>query len=110
MKFSFDKFSSKVPFVYPFFDRLLPVQGVVKDDELRHPTMLEANIEPCLFVIKNGAGTGVTIGRAGMMSFVREYFPNGDHQTSKQLAIYSYGYNDRPFSASGDSGSIIVDP
>ncbi|KIL61734.1 hypothetical protein M378DRAFT_187503 [Amanita muscaria Koide BX008] len=97
-------------FKYPS-NRLLPLQGVVKDNELRHPTILDANGEPCLFVIKNGASTGVTTGRAtGIMSFVREYFPNGNHETSKELAIYPYGYKDGAFSAPGDSGSIIADP
>ena len=59
---------------YPF-DRLLPLQDIMKDDELRLPTMLDWNDARCLLVVKNGASTGVTIGRAsGMRSFVREYF------------------------------------
>jgi hypothetical protein len=50
------------------------------------------------------------------MSFVREYFENGTHETSMMLAIYSDGYGDKPygnkealFSGPSDSGSIIVD-
>jgi hypothetical protein len=89
----------------------LPLQGIAKDDELRHPTMHDKNGEPCLLVIKNGTSTGITIGRAsGMMSFVREYFPSGKHETFIQLAIYPYDQKDGAFSAPGDSGSIIVDP
>ena len=40
---------------------LLQLRGVVKEDELRKPTMLEKNGERCLFVIKNGSATGATI-------------------------------------------------
>ncbi|KAH9981982.1 hypothetical protein BJV74DRAFT_895767 [Russula compacta] len=94
-------------------ERLLQLQGVVKDDELRHPTLFNANGERCLPVTKNGTSTGVTIGRAsGMMSFVREYFPSGDHETSMELAFYAYNRKDGAFSvfsAHGDSGSIIAD-
>jgi hypothetical protein len=100
-----DPTSSKYP---P--NRLLPLQGVVKEDELRHPTMLGVDGEPCFLVVKNGTSTGVTMGRAaGMMSFVREYFQNGDRETFMALAIYSYGHKDGAFSAPGDSGSIIAD-
>lgn len=103
-------FTAPTSFEYPL-DRLLPLQGVVKDDELCHPTTLDANGEPCLLVIKSGTSTGVTIGRASvMMSFVREYFPNSDCQTSMELAIYPYSHKDGAFSAPGDSGSIIADP
>ena len=61
-------------------------------------------------LVKNGSSTGVTIGRStGIMSFVREYFEDGTHETSMELAIYSYGNKDGAFSAWGDSGSIIAD-
>jgi hypothetical protein len=72
--------------------------------------MLDANGEECLLVVKNGSSTGVTIGRTtGIMSFVREYFEDGTHETSMELAIYPYGHKDGAFSAPGDSGSIIAD-
>ena len=46
-----------------------------------------------------------------MMSFViREYFPNGDHQTSMELPIYPFSHKDGAFSAPSDSGSVIADP
>ncbi len=105
-------------FKYPV-DCLFTLQDVVEEDELRRPKMLDENGERCLLVIKNGNGTGVTIGRAtGPMSFVREYFEDGTHETSMMLAIYSYGNNgnkvtfgekEGAFSGPGDSGSIIVD-
>ena len=97
-------------FSYPL-DGLLPLQDIMKDDELRRPTTLDPNGVRCLYVAKNGASTGMTIGRAsGMRSFVREYFPDGTHRTSVELAIYPYGLKDGVFSAPGDSGSIIADP
>ena len=94
---------------YPL-DRLLPLQGVVKDDELRHPTVFSTKGERCFPVTKSRTSTGVTIGRAsGMMSFVREYFPSGNYETSMELAFYRHCPEDGAFSAHGDSGSIIAD-
>ncbi|KAF8327470.1 uncharacterized protein EI90DRAFT_3224556 [Cantharellus anzutake] len=64
---------------------ILPLQGIIGEDELRHPQMLGADNDPCLLVIKSGCATGVTTGRAtGIMSCVREYFENGPHQTSME--------------------------
>ncbi|KZT23556.1 hypothetical protein NEOLEDRAFT_1163692 [Neolentinus lepideus HHB14362 ss-1] len=65
---------------------LLQLQGVVEEDELRHPTMLDADGEPCLIVVMNGNITGETIGRA--------------------TSIESF---DGAFSAPGDFGSVIAD-
>ncbi|KAF8549223.1 hypothetical protein OG21DRAFT_1556983 [Imleria badia] len=96
-------------FKYPF-DRLLPLQGVIEEDELLRPQMLDADGERCLIVIKSGCTTGVTIGRAtGAKSFVREYFPDGTQETSVEWAILPYDQKSGAFSASGDSGAIIVD-
>ncbi|KAH9924179.1 uncharacterized protein B0H18DRAFT_1120039 [Fomitopsis serialis] len=87
----------------------LHLRDVVKD-ELRHPTMLNANGEECLIVAKNGNTTGATIGRAtGIESFVREYDEYGICSTSMEVAIYLYSHKDGAFSAPGDSGSIIAD-
>lgn len=104
----------RTSFRYPV-GGLLQLRGVVSEDELRRPRMLEKNGEPCLFVIKNGSATGVTIGRAtGIESFVREYDTHPHNyairSTSMELAIYSYSKRDGPFSARGDSGSVIADP
>ncbi|KAH9009672.1 hypothetical protein EDB83DRAFT_452123 [Lactarius deliciosus] len=89
---------------------LLQVKGVVKENEIRQPTQLDKNGEECLLVIKNGKSTGVTIGRGtGIESFIREYDEYGNESTSMEVAIYSYSHKDGAFSASGDSGSIVVD-
>ena len=99
---------SRTSFKYPL-GGLLQLQGVIREDELRIPTMLDANGEVCLIVVKNGNTTGVTIGRAtGIESFVREYNDFGIHSTSIEVAIHSYSHKDGAFSAPGDSGSIIA--
>jgi hypothetical protein len=100
---------SRASFGYPL-GGLLQLRDVAKEDELRHPTALDANGEECLIVIKNGNTTGATIGRAtDIESFVREYDDHGICSTSMGVAIYSYGYKDGAFSAPGDSGSVIAD-
>lgn len=96
-------------FKYPP-NRLLPLRGVIEEDELRRPQMRDGKGEPCLMVIKSGCATGVTIGRAtGVMSFVRKYFSNGRDETSMEWAIMAEDRHSGPFSARGDSGAIIVD-
>ena len=89
---------------------LLQVNDIVKEDEIRQPTQLDANGEECLIVIKNGMSTGVTIGRGtGIESFVREYDEYGIKWTSMQLAIYPYNHKSGAFSAPRDSGAVVVD-
>ncbi|KAH8987390.1 hypothetical protein EDB86DRAFT_3065748 [Lactarius hatsudake] len=96
-------------FEYPL-DGLLPVEGVIAEDELRRPQMHDADGEPYFMVIKNGSATGTTIGCAnGIKSFVRQHFPDGKHETSMEWAILGHGLRSRGFSAPGDSGAIIVD-
>jgi hypothetical protein len=96
-------------FEYPLH-RLLKLQDPIPEDVLHNPDILNQDGNPCLFVIKNGNSTGVTIGRAtGIFSYVREYFNNGTHQTSMEWAILPYDQKSGVFSGPGDSGSIIVD-
>lgn len=96
-------------FKYPD-ERLLQLRGVISKDVMRNPDMHDSAGESCLFVIKSGIATGVTVGRAtGIFSYVREYFPNSTHQTSKEWAILPYNNESGVFSACGDSGSIIAD-
>jgi len=96
-------------FEYPV-SGLLQVKGIVKEEEIRQPTSLDANGEECLIVIKNGKSTGVTIGRGtGIESFVRVYHDYGIKSTSTEIAIHPYNHKDGAFSAPGDSGSIVVD-
>lgn len=64
----------------------------------------------CLFVVKNGKTTGITISRvAGIESVIRDYYEDGLRRTSLEVAVYPYSHRDGAFSAPGDSGSIVVD-
>jgi len=102
--------ASRAQFTYPE-DKLMPLRGFVDHGELCKPTMLDANEEACLIVVKNGAATGVTFGRAsGIESFTRDYDDlGGIKSTSREIAIYSYSKEDGAFSCCGDSGSVIAD-
>ena len=91
-------------------DGLLQAYGVVKGDEIRQPQYLDAHGEKVLFVVKNGQATGTTVGRAnGLESFARIYIDHGIDHTSIEIAILPFSRQQSPFSAPGDSGSIILD-
>ncbi|TFK49387.1 hypothetical protein OE88DRAFT_422270 [Heliocybe sulcata] len=93
-------------FKYPS-DRLLGLRDIIAEERMCNPDLRDHDNETCLFVIKNGNATGVTIGRAtGIFSFVRADLSS---QGSKAWAIYNYDNKSGAFSARGDSGSIIVD-
>ncbi|KAK0458222.1 uncharacterized protein EV420DRAFT_1544249, partial [Desarmillaria tabescens] len=96
-------------FVYPD-DRLLRLKGTIPDDEMRHPTALDQNDDPCLMVIKHGNTTNLTVGRANdICSYARNYYNDDKAETSKEWAILPFDSKSGPFSAKGDSGSVIVD-
>jgi hypothetical protein len=40
------------------------LRGTIPDEEMRHPTGVDQNDEPCLMVIKSGMTTGLAVGRA----------------------------------------------
>lgn len=93
-------------------DGLLQAFGVVQPDEIHNPQQLDSNGEPCLLVVKNGLTTGTTIGRVtGMDSFTRVYkeYDIDQTSTSRAIAVLPYGNTNGPFSAPGDSGSIVLD-
>ncbi|CAA7262377.1 unnamed protein product [Cyclocybe aegerita] len=93
------------PFEYPF-DRLVRLEGTIPDEEMRHPTVLDKNNEPCLMVLKRGNTTGLTVGRANN---VFSYARNDYAETSKEWAILPFDSKSHAFSKTGDSGSVIVD-
>ncbi|KAH8119558.1 hypothetical protein DFH11DRAFT_1838878 [Phellopilus nigrolimitatus] len=96
----------KTTFKYPP-NRLLPLRGMITEELMRRPDMLDHDNEACLLVIKSGNATDVTIGRAtGIFSFVRD---EETGEESKEWAIYNYDNESGVFSKGGDSGSIIVD-
>ncbi|KAG8772646.1 hypothetical protein FRC20_001443 [Serendipita sp. 405] len=108
-KIMFPQPEDQADYEYPE-DGLLQAFGVVQADEIRNPKQLDTNGEQCLLVIKNGLTTRTTIGRVtGMESFTRTIDEYGIKETSMEIAVLPYGNANGPFSASGDSGSIVLD-
>lgn len=96
-------------FTYPA-DRLLRLQGAIPDNEMRNPTALDQNGEPCLPVITRSGISGLSVGRANnILSYARNYYGGDSVDTSKGWAIFSYDSKSGAFSAKGDSGSVIAD-
>ncbi len=111
MKISGPDFTEKMHhhLTYPA-GRLLKLQDIIQEDQMRNPDMVDNNNKPCLLVIKNGSTSGVTIGRAtGIFSYTRRYFEDAAPQRSKEWAILPYDKHTHTFSEAGDSGSIVVD-
>ncbi|KAI0250099.1 hypothetical protein BJV78DRAFT_1347568 [Lactifluus subvellereus] len=91
------------------FTRMM-FRGTIPDEEMRRSTTLDQNGDPCLMVIKRGNTTGLTVGRANnIYSYIRDDYGDGNAETSKEWAILPFDSKSGPFSAKGDSGSIIVD-
>ncbi|KZO91421.1 hypothetical protein CALVIDRAFT_568228 [Calocera viscosa TUFC12733] len=87
---------------------LLAIQGVIEEDELTPPHGYDVNGKPCTIVLMRGGKSGLSFGRANTLaSYTRKYV--GISGVSKELAILPYDKKSGPFSAGGDSGSIIVD-
>jgi len=96
-------------FKYPLH-RLLKIDGIISEQEICCPTMLDQDGKGSLIVMKRGFTTGLTLGWANdFSSFIRNYFDDTPPKTSREWAIYSYDGKSGPFSAPGDSGSSIVD-
>lgn len=89
------------------------MEGCSTERDLASPTVTDTEDQHCIIVGKDGATTGLTVGRyAGLMSYVRR----DDGAVSRELAVYNAGYEDRlhqyrnniePFSAAGDSGALV---
>lgn len=59
---------------------------------------------------QHGSATGLTTGRAtGIFSLVREYLPNGTHETSTKWSIFPHSQKSGAFSAPGNSSSVGAD-
>lgn len=87
-------------------DRQLRISGCVPCALLVDPDGLDANEESCLIVMKYGNTTDLTVGRcAGLEAYICDDLG----QESIELAVYNYDLASGPFSAKGDSGSLIFD-
>lgn len=72
-------------------------------------TILDEKGDPCIIVIKNGATTGLTLGRVtGIKSFVHVYKDYAIESTFMEMPVYSFEEK-ATFSAPGDSGSVVAD-
>ncbi|VDC03067.1 unnamed protein product [Peniophora sp. CBMAI 1063] len=99
-------------FDYSLIDNLLRLGGTITDGELRHPTSLDENREQCRTVLKRGAASALTVGRANsIFSYVRRV--QGDGKTlsraSKEWAIVGGVGEIYEFATNGDSGAVVVD-
>jgi hypothetical protein len=93
---------------YP--DCLLPINGVVPEEDIRNPPHLDRHGNPCLFVVKDGAATHTTVGCTnGLLSLTRHYTQYGISEWSTEVAVLACNNQEQPFSAPGDSGSIVLD-
>jgi len=91
-------------------DRLLKVNQIIPDTEMRNLPMYDDNDKKCLIVLKRGYGTGLTIGRAsGINSFTRSYFQDRPPKVSKEWSILPYDEKSGAFAAPGDSGAAVID-
>ncbi|KAF8905223.1 hypothetical protein CPB84DRAFT_1845035 [Gymnopilus junonius] len=79
MKFT----DATMTFVYPY-DHLLNFHEVIEEDQMHHLDTLDYDGEPHLLVKKSDRATGITIGCATGVFYIREYFTNGTHQMSME--------------------------
>ena len=88
-----------------FDNRKLRIFGCATKEDLAVPAEFDSDGERCLIVGKDGNTTDLTVGRyAGLESFPL----NADGVESIELAIYNSGNKTvEPFSAKGDSGSLV---
>ncbi|KAF8836663.1 hypothetical protein BDN67DRAFT_992059 [Paxillus ammoniavirescens] len=107
MKKMYPHAETRAKFKYPP-GGLMHLRAIVTYDELCRGQ--DANGEACLIVVRNGATTGLTLGRVtGIKSFVREYKDNAIHSTSREIAVYPYSNKGGAFSAPGTPGLLSTD-
>ena len=84
----------------------LRINGCVRREDLTSPDTYDSNGQPCIVVMKDGATSDLTVGRcAGLEAYICDDLG----VESIELAIYDYDKQSGPFSAKGDSGSLVFD-
>ncbi|KAF7327811.1 hypothetical protein MKEN_00360900 [Mycena kentingensis (nom. inval.)] len=97
------------PFKYPY-DRLLRLFGTIPATEMRNPTSVDENGDPCIVVLKQGSSSGLTIGRLNTITSVcRHHLKGVDSAPTRELAVYPHSSTSGAFSEAGDSGSLVMD-
>lgn len=88
------------------FFRTVPNEKMYKLD----PKTKDQDNEPVIMVMKNGNTSRLTVGRLNTTrAFVRTYFKGKPSVMSKEIAVLPRTSKTGPFSAKGDSGSVVVD-
>ncbi|KAF7327803.1 hypothetical protein MKEN_00360100 [Mycena kentingensis (nom. inval.)] len=96
-------------FKFPL-DGLLRLSGTISATEMRNPTSVDENGDPCITVLKQGAMSGLTIGRLNtMQSVIRHHFKGVDSGPTREFAVYPCSSTSGAFSEAGDSGSLVID-
>ena len=98
-------------FKYPG-DRLLRCFATVSDQEMFKPDSKnkDHNNDPVIMVLKNGNTSKLTVGCLNTIrAFVREYFDGIAGEMSKEISVLPRDSKSHPFSARGDSGSVVID-
>ena len=90
-------------------DRLMRLRGYVPERDLyKLLPMADGQNDPCLMVYKNGAATGLTVGRGNnVCSYSRFYFEK--YTVSREWPILNFDHDSGVFSAKGDSGAVVAD-
>ncbi|KAL5530946.1 hypothetical protein ACEPAG_3822 [Sanghuangporus baumii] len=104
-----DKFyphsNSKTVFKFPT-NQQLRIDGWATSELLANPDTFDSNGEACIIVMKDGQTSDLTVGRyAGLEAYICDELG----VESVELAIYNYDKQSGPFSAKGDSGSLVFD-
>ncbi|KAG8883893.1 hypothetical protein FRB98_002745 [Tulasnella sp. 332] len=97
-------------FKYPG-NRLHTFFGTVPDGKMWKPDARskDQDDDPVITVMKNGNATGFTVSQLSTIrAFVRHYFEGKPGATSKEVVVLSRSSKSGPFSAKGDSGSVVV--
>ena len=69
---------------------LLRLWDTIPIDEMRQPTMLDQNGDPCIAVLKRGSTTNVTVGKVlRVIAYIRKHLTEHDTAVSKELAVIS---------------------
>ncbi|KDQ52060.1 hypothetical protein JAAARDRAFT_139278 [Jaapia argillacea MUCL 33604] len=93
-------------------DPLLQCFGTVSDQEMFRPDPKnkDHDNDSAIMVLKNGNTSKLTIGRLNTIcAFVREYINGVAGEMSKEVSVLPRDSTSGPFSAPGDSGSVVID-
>ena len=78
-------------------DGLLRLWDTIPIDEMRQPTILDKNGDPCIAVLKRSSTTNVTVGKVlRVIAYVRKHLTEHDTAVSKEFGGYLLGKGVQP--------------